>query len=178
MWHAIIAFGQHTRSNDVGRGMPTWPLDSRHGRTMSSVACHHSPWTANRVERRWAWHAIIAFKLADTVGRCRSWHAIISHGRQTRSNDVGGGMLSPPLDSTHSRTTSGVASIICFGQHMRSDGFGRGMPSSPLDSTNYRSSSGMVCHHSPWTTHTVGNVVRGITLPPLERTQPATSGVA
>ena len=158
--------------------MPSSPLDSTHGRTTSGVAFHHGPSTTHTVERRWSWHAIIVFELADTVGRRRSWHAIISHGRQTRSNDVGGGMLSPPLDSTHSRTTSGVASIICFGQHMRSDGFGRGMPSSPLDSTNYRSSSGMVCHHSPWTTHTVGNVVRGITLPPLERTQPATSGVA
>ena len=158
--------------------MQSEPMDSTHGRTTSGVAFHHGPSTTHTVERRWSWHAIIVFELADTVGRRRSWHAIISHGRQTRSNDVGGGMLSPPLDSTHSQTTSGVASIICFGQHRRSDGFGRGMPSSPLDSTNCRSSSGVVCHHSPWTKHTVGNVVRAITSPPFERTQPATSGVA
>ena len=25
-WHAVIAFGQHTRSNDVGRGIPSSPL--------------------------------------------------------------------------------------------------------------------------------------------------------
>ena len=61
VWHAKIAFGKHTRSNnvahgmpsshfgqhrqsnDVGRGMPSWPLDTTHGRTKSGVACHHSP---------------------------------------------------------------------------------------------------------------------------------------
>ena len=41
-WHAITAFGQHTRSNDVRRGMTSSPLGSTHGRLMS------------------AWHAIIA----------------------------------------------------------------------------------------------------------------------
>ena len=37
-WHAIIAYGQHTRSNDIGRCMPSLPLGSTHGRTTSSVA--------------------------------------------------------------------------------------------------------------------------------------------
>ena len=145
-WHAIIAFGQHTQSNDVRRGKPSWTLDNTHGRMTSGVACHYSPWTANRVERHQAWHAIIAFKLADTVRRRRAWHAIIALGRQTPSNDVGGGMPSPPLVSTHSRTTSGVAchrliwaaqtvgwgrawhAIIALGQHKRSAVVGRDMP--------------------------------------------------
>ena len=99
-WHAIIAFGQHTQSNDVRRGKPSWTMDNTPGRTTSGVAFHYSPWTANRVKRHQAWHAIIAFKLADIVRRRRAWHAIIALGRQTPSNDVGGGMPSPPLDST------------------------------------------------------------------------------
>ena len=118
-WHPIIAFGQHTRSNDDGRGMPesplgsTWskdvgrgmttpPLDSIHGRMTSGVTCHHRLWTAHTVERRRVWHAIIA-----------------------------------------------------FGQHKRSNDVGRGMPSSPLGSTNDQTTSGGACHNSPWAANTV-----------------------
>ena len=49
-WHDITAFVQHTRSNGVGRGMPSSPLGSTHDRTMFGGACHNSPWTANTVE--------------------------------------------------------------------------------------------------------------------------------
>ena len=90
-WNAIIALGRQTRSNDVRRDLPSPPLDSIHGRTMSGMACHHCLWEAHTVERRRAWHTIIAF------------------GQYTWSNDVGRGIASPPLDSTHGRTTSGVA---------------------------------------------------------------------
>uniref|UniRef100_A0A3Q7IU90 Reverse transcriptase domain-containing protein n=1 Tax=Solanum lycopersicum TaxID=4081 RepID=A0A3Q7IU90_SOLLC len=161
-WHAITTFGQHKRSNDVGRGMPASPLGSTHdrntsgmachhrlwkykrsnnigrgmpslpfgsthGRTTSSVACHHGPWTAHTIERRQAWHDITAF------------------GQHTRSNNVERDMPSPPLDSTHGRTTSGMAcqhrlwvaqtverrrawhAIIAFGQHKRSNDVGHCM---------------------------------------------------
>ena len=64
---------------------------------------------ANTVEQRQAWHAIIAFELADPVGKRHAWHAIIALGRETRSNDVWRGMKSPPLDYKDGRTTSGVA---------------------------------------------------------------------
>ena len=74
--HAIIAFGQntcrttsgvachhrlgqHTRSSDVGRGMPSSPLGSTDGRMASGVACHHRHWTAHTVGRRRACYAII-----------------------------------------------------------------------------------------------------------------------
>ena len=108
-WRAIIALGQHTRSNDVrrgitsppfdsthgrttsGKGMPSSPLGSTHGRTTSGVACHYIPWTANTVKRRQAWHAIIAF------------------GQHKWRNDIGHGIPSSPFDSMHGRTTSGVA---------------------------------------------------------------------
>ena len=77
-WHAINALGQHTRKNDVGRGMTSPPLDSTHGRTASGVACHNRLMAAHTVERRWAWHDITAF------------------GQHTRSNDGGRDMQSPP----------------------------------------------------------------------------------
>ena len=106
--HDITTLGQHTRSStsgmawhhrpwivhtvkNIGRGMTSPPLDSTHGRTTSGVACHHCLWAAHTVKRR------------------RAWHAIIALGRQTQSNDVRRDMPSPPLDSTHGRTTSGVA---------------------------------------------------------------------
>ena len=115
-WHAIIAFRKHTGSNDSRHGMPSSPLDCTNGLTMfgvachhclstsshngtaSCVACHHLPWTTNMVERHRAWHSIIAFGLADTVGRCPAWHAIIPIGQHRRSNDVGRGIPSSPLD--------------------------------------------------------------------------------
>ena len=128
-WHAIIALGRQTRSNDIWRGMPSSPLGSTNGRTTSGVACHHSPWTTNTIEQRRAWHDIIAF------------------GQHTQSNDIERGMPSSSLGSTDGRTTSGVAchhsswtaniverhqawhAIIAFGQHKRSNNVGRGMPS-------------------------------------------------
>ena len=125
-WHAIIAFGQHTRSNDVG------------------LARHHCLWLAHMLERRRAWHAIIAYGqhtrsndvgrgmtspplacmhsqtmpgvachhrpwTARTVEQRRAWHDIIALGQHTRSNDVRRGMTSLPFESTHGRTTSSVA---------------------------------------------------------------------
>ena len=149
--HDIIAFGQHTQSNDVRRGMPSSPLDSTHGRMTSGVVCHQRLWAAQTVERHRALHDIIAF------------------GQHTPSNDVRRGMPSSPLGSTHGRTTSGVAchhcpwtantikrrlawhAIISFGQHKWSNDVGRGMPSSPLGSTHGRTTSGVACLHRLWT---------------------------
>ena len=76
-WHAIITFGQHKRSDGIGRGMPLSPLDGKHGRMMlgvechhllwqyarsksSGVACHHGIWTPHTIERSRSSHAIIA----------------------------------------------------------------------------------------------------------------------
>ena len=125
-WHAITALGLHARSNVVGHGMTSTPLGSTHGRNTSGVSCHHRLWAAHTVERRRAWHAIITLGsthgratsgvachhrpwAAHTVGRRRTWHAIIASWQHTRSNDVGRGIPSSPLGSTHGRPTSGVA---------------------------------------------------------------------
>ena len=125
-WHEITALGLHAWSDYIGRGMTSPPLDSTHGRTALGMACHCHPWTANTVEQRRAWNAIISFgKYArstlsgvachhgpwtpHTIERSQSWHAIIALERQTRLNDVRHGMKQPPLGSTHGLTTSGVA---------------------------------------------------------------------
>ena len=142
-WHDITAFGQHTWSDYVWRGMTSLLLDSTHGRTTSGVACHHHLWAALTVER------------------CRAWNNITAFGQHTRSNNVGRDMPSPPFDSTFCRTTSGVAchhrrwaahmvercqawnDITTLGLHARSDDVGRGMTSPPLDSTHSRTTSGV-----------------------------------
>ena len=90
-WHDITALGQHTRSDYVGRGMKSPPLDNTQGRMLSGVTCHHRLSTTH------------------TFGLCRAWHDFTAFGHHTLSNNVGRGMTSSPLDSTHSRTTSGVA---------------------------------------------------------------------
>ena len=141
--HDIATFGRHTRSDDVGRGMQSSPLGSTHCRTTSDLACHYSPWTANNVLRRQAWHAIISF------------------GQHKRSNDVGCCMTSYPLDGKHCQTTSGVTwyhhywpahiverrrawhVIIALGRQTPSNDVRRGMPSSPCGSINDQTMSGV-----------------------------------
>ena len=121
VWHAIIAFGQHKQSDDIGCGIQSPPLDSTQGRMTSGVACHRRPWTSSTVGRRGAWHEITALGLhrgrswheitaigQNTIGRRRAWHDITTLGQHTRSDYVRHGMTSPPLYSTHGRTTSGV----------------------------------------------------------------------
>ena len=90
-WNDITALVQHTRSKDVWRGMTSPHFDCTHGRTLSSVACHHRLWAAQTVKKR------------------RAWHDNTALGQHTRSNDVGRGMPSSPLGSTSGRTPSGMA---------------------------------------------------------------------
>ena len=128
-WHDITALGLHTRSNYVKCVMTSPPLYSTQGRTTSGVACHYR------------------LRAVHTIKRRLERHAIIAHGRQTRLNDVRRDMTSPSLDSTHSRTASGVACHFAFGKHTRSKYVGRGMTSPPLGITHGQTSSGMTCHH-------------------------------
>ena len=158
-WHVITAFGQHTWSNDIRRDMPLLPFDSAHGRTTSGLACHHRVWAAHTVQRhRQACHHHLW--VAQMVERRRAWQDIHALGLHAWSDDVGCGMTSPPLDSTHGRTTSSVAchncvwaahpveqcrawNAIAFGRHTRSNDVRRGMPASPLGSTHDRMMSGV-----------------------------------
>ena len=68
-WHIIIALEQHTQSNDVKRGIQSSPLGRTHGLTTSCVACHHRLWAAHTVERRRAWHAILALVTTRQIPR-------------------------------------------------------------------------------------------------------------
>ena len=109
LWYAINAFGQHTRSNYVGRRMPSSPLGSTNGRTTSDVASNHRLWNIshNRTALGVACHNRL--KGAQTVKRRRACHVNIAFGQHTRSNDVGRCMTSPPFYCTHGQMTSGVA---------------------------------------------------------------------
>ena len=136
-FHAIIAFGKLTRSNDFERGMPSKPLDGQHGQTTSGLACHYRLWETHTVERRQAWHAISLLGsthgrttsgvachhspwTAHTVGRQRAWHDITVIGQLTLSNEVRCGMPSSPLDNTHGRQHRAWHDITALGLHTRS----------------------------------------------------------
>ena len=155
MLHDITAFGQHTRSNNVGRDMPSLPLDNTHGQMTTSVACHHPLWAAYMVELRR--RGMPLSPLGSINGRTTSGVACQHH-----------------LWAAHRRTTSGVACQHClwaahtvercsawhditsFGQRIRSNNVERGMPSPPWDITHGQTMSGVVCYHRLWAAQTVG----------------------
>ena len=136
-WHDIIALGQHTRSNDVGRGMPSSPLGSTHGRTTSGVACHHHPWQHT---------------LSSDVGRgIPSSPLGRTHGEKTS-----GVACHHRLWAAHTiELRQAWTDITAFGQHRRSNDVGRERPSRPLDGTLDRIMSGVACHHRLRAAHTV-----------------------
>ena len=155
--------------------MPLSLFGSTNCRTTSGVACHHHLWAAHTVDRRRVWHAIIALR------------------QHTQSKDVGRGMTSLPLDSTHGRTTSGVAchhrlwathtierrlaghAILAHGQQTRSNNVRLDIPSPPLDNTHGSTTSGVACHLA-FGKHTWSkDVGRGIKSPPLGITHCQTS---
>ena len=81
-WHAIIAFGQHTRS------------------ATSGVALHYCPWNAHTVGI--VWRGMTSPPLESTHGQQRrAWHEIVAFGLHTRSN-VRCDMPSQPLNNTQS----------------------------------------------------------------------------
>ena len=146
------------------------PLGSAYSRTTLREACHHRPWTAYTVGN--VRRGITSPPLDNTHGRQRrAWHDITALGLHARSDDVGHGMTSPPLDntrlndvgcgirssplgSTHGLMRSGVAChnrllavqtfkrrqawhvITALGLHVWSDDVGCGMTSPPLDGTH------------------------------------------
>ena len=51
MWHVIIAIGQHTQSDVVGRGMPAWTIDIYTGSYDVEYGMSSSPLGAQAVKR-------------------------------------------------------------------------------------------------------------------------------
>ncbi|TMW81519.1 hypothetical protein EJD97_009164 [Solanum chilense] len=165
-WYAIIALGKNTRTNYVGRDMPSWPLAntedeigrgmpsspwcSTHGLTTSGDRCHHSPWEAHK------------------NGLFQAWHPIIDLGQHTRSIDVGHGMPSSPLNCIQAQTTSGVAFLHGPWETHQSDNVAHEKPSLTLDRTQALDAIITLGQHTrldyigcyitscPWTSHTVG----------------------
>uniref|UniRef100_A0A3Q7HKZ5 Uncharacterized protein n=1 Tax=Solanum lycopersicum TaxID=4081 RepID=A0A3Q7HKZ5_SOLLC len=200
LWHAIIAFVQHTRSNDAGHGMTSPPLVYMHGRTTSGscLACHYHPWTTHMVGPRRAWHDITALEQhtqsddiehgmpssplgstngpttsAHTIRRRQAWHDITALGKHTRLNDVGPRTVERRL-AWHDITTLGL--------HARSNDVLHGMISPSLGSTHTHTVERHQAWHdiTPLRQHTLSNDIgRGKTLPPLDYTHGrTTSGLA
>ena len=113
-WLAITALGQHARSDDVGRGMSSSPLDRTHSFTTLGMACHHGPWKRDTVRRRQArlddvGHGVPSSLLDCTERRtCKMWHKIIAFEKHTRGDDVKCAIQSRPLLNTQGQTISGV----------------------------------------------------------------------
>ena len=94
----------HTRLADVERGMTSFPLDNTHDRTTLIMASHHGHLAAHTV-RHLAWQCHHRPWNAHMVGQHQARCVIIAPEKHTVSDDIGRGLLSLPLDSTHDRTT-------------------------------------------------------------------------
>ncbi|TMW82078.1 hypothetical protein EJD97_006878 [Solanum chilense] len=152
--HACMALVLHKRSD------------------MPGLACHYRSWAAHTDPRRQEWHAIISIRKTHDH-QYGAWYAVVDLGRDTRSDEVRRCMLSSPLGSTRSQTTSGFTCylrlwtthivvrrrawhvVIALVQPTQSYDFGCGMLSSPLDNTHDRMMSSVTCPHGPWEAHTV-----------------------
>ena len=66
--YEIMALRQHTRSNDIVKGMLLSHLGITHGRMTSGVRCCHFPGAA------------------QTIRICRAWHAFINYGCRIQTN--------------------------------------------------------------------------------------------
>ena len=111
--------GQHTRSDYVGPGITLYHLANIYNQTMSGLAGHHRPWSANmsmlsspyvRIHDRMTLRVTSSLEswAIFTVERCRAWHAIIALGQHRRSDYVRREITSSRLVSTHGWTTSGM----------------------------------------------------------------------
>ena len=106
-WHDNTALGQHARSDDIGRGMPSSPLDSIHDWKMSVMSCYPCPWKAHTIALRLVLQCYNHPWAAHTIGRRRALNVIIALGQYTWQNYVSCDKLSSPLKSIHDGTMSG-----------------------------------------------------------------------
>ncbi|TMW93700.1 hypothetical protein EJD97_011282 [Solanum chilense] len=123
--------------NDIGCGMPLSPLGSAHVRTTLGMTCDHLPWAANR------------------VGLHQSWHAMITLGQHTRSDDVGHDMQELRRDNIHSETMLGMECnhlpLIEHTIELRQAWHAR----MALELNTRLDDVCVACHHHPWAALTV-----------------------
>ena len=117
-----------------------------------------SPFDSTRSENFWMtlmWYAIIALNNTQ-CGTTFMWHAIIAFGLHTQMYDVGRGMSSSPLCSTHGRTMLGMP---CQYRHKEKHKVGRHRAWHDIISheqhTQGRTTSGVASNRCPRTKHTV-----------------------
>uniref|UniRef100_A0A494G8H5 Uncharacterized protein n=1 Tax=Solanum lycopersicum TaxID=4081 RepID=A0A494G8H5_SOLLC len=91
----------YTGSDNVGLGMPSSTLESIHGRTMSGMAYYHRQWTTHTIGLRRVGKFYNGLWEAHIVSQHRPLNVIIALGRHTRSDYIGCGMLSSPLEIIH-----------------------------------------------------------------------------
>uniref|UniRef100_A0A3Q7JB89 Uncharacterized protein n=1 Tax=Solanum lycopersicum TaxID=4081 RepID=A0A3Q7JB89_SOLLC len=157
--------------DNVGRDMPSSPMERTDSGTTSDMACHHRPWKTYTVRLCQTCHQGPC--PAHMVGRGRAWQAINALGQHTQSYNIRRGMPSSPLDSTRGRITTGdrchhylgatdtielrrawhaiiyhgclipLHAIIAIGQHMLSDAVRLDMPYSAFDNTHGGTKSGV-----------------------------------
>ena len=149
-FHAILAFRQHTWSDDVRHGMPSSPLIAH--MVVQHRACHDIITLRHDTRSYYVGRGMPSSPLSSSQGRdmsgeachhClwekdmvrlrRVWHAIIYLGQHIQLKNIERFMLSSSLDFTQSRMTSCMACPSSLGQQTLSDNIGEDIPSSPLD---------------------------------------------
>ena len=126
------------RLDDIGHGIPSFPLDNIHGKTTLGITCYHHPWKSHTIRRRWGWPLGVHKQTtsgvachhfpwtAHMVERHLSWHdiialfgalhSIIAVGQNKRSDVVECG-ITYPIGSKHSQTTSTWHAVIALRHH-------------------------------------------------------------
>ena len=120
----------HTHLHDVGRGMPSSPLDNKTGLDNIGHGMPSSPLDSKTQ--------------SNNIRRCMtSWKLGNIHGLTT----LVVAMPSPPLECTQDRMTSSVECLHRPWKDTRSNDLWRGMLSLPFENTQDWTTCGMACPH-------------------------------
>ena len=58
----VMSLALYTEMDDIGPGIPLFPLESIHNQMMSRVACHHRHYFAHTVGQRRVWQARVSLR--------------------------------------------------------------------------------------------------------------------
>ena len=149
VWHVIIALGQQTWSDHVGRGMPARPLGDTYGHKTLGKTCHYRLCDTHTND---VGCDMTSLTLSSTHGRMTLGVACHQSPRPEQTVwKSPAGMQSFPLDITYSCKMSSVSCYrrlwtshtverrqawhprMFIGQQQPQDDIGQGIPSSPLD---------------------------------------------